>query len=282
MKSVETTTYGYRSNSDSFISGRARGGRTVEAAPARRRCRTSRAAPAATARPGRASRARPAGCASPWASSSVAIRPASIGLADADVVGDQQPDGVLAQRQQQRDELVGARLDGEAGRASGTGRRTSGTRCAARCAAGRRSPRRRGRRRSGGGKVASVDGLECREDGGDVVVAAAERAQHEQVAVALGQHHPLPAAGADQRSGGVRDVMRVSPCPVIRGTGRVSEHRRVAARRRTSSRRRSGPGPRSSPRRRADPPRRRPARAWRGLSWTGPSTNTATGPVGRS
>ena len=37
------------------------------------------------------------------------------GLADADVVGDQQPDRVLPQRHQQRDELVGAGFDREPG-----------------------------------------------------------------------------------------------------------------------------------------------------------------------
>ena len=37
------------------------------------------------------------------------------GLADADVVGDQEPNRVELQRHQQRDELVGAGLDGELG-----------------------------------------------------------------------------------------------------------------------------------------------------------------------
>ena len=81
-------------------------------------------------------------------------QPGLDGLADADVVGDQQPHGVLAQRHHQRDELVGARLDGDAAPGTGTARPTSGTRSAARCAAAGAGWRRRGRPRVGGGKVA--------------------------------------------------------------------------------------------------------------------------------
>ena len=89
------------------------------------------------------------------------------GLADADVVGDQQADGVLAQRHEQRHELVAARgSTAMPAEAIGTGRRRRGTRAGARCAAGAaeavsprsaavgggegggaRRPRRRGRRR---------------------------------------------------------------------------------------------------------------------------------------
>ena len=148
MKSVETMTCGCRSNSDSPRSrprsSRRDGGRQhqlgvdVEL--------VAQLAPA-TARPVRAGRARPGRLALALGEQLGGDQAGLDGLADADVVGDQQPDGVLPQRHQQRHELVGAGLDGDAGRASGTGRRWSGTRSAARRAAGRRaalSPRSAG------------------------------------------------------------------------------------------------------------------------------------------
>ena len=49
----------------------------------------------------------------PWSSSSRAISAGLDRLADPDVVGDQQPDGVQLERHQQRHELVGARLDAD-------------------------------------------------------------------------------------------------------------------------------------------------------------------------
>ena len=70
------------------------------------------------------------------------------GLADADVVGDQQPDRVLPQRHQQRDELVGAGLHGEPGQRPerpGAGPEPDPQCRAQQPGADRACPRRRGR-----------------------------------------------------------------------------------------------------------------------------------------
>jgi hypothetical protein len=40
------------------------------------------------------------------------------GLADTNIVGDEQPDGILAQGHQERDQLIGTRLDGDTGKAT--------------------------------------------------------------------------------------------------------------------------------------------------------------------
>ena len=122
------------------------------------------------------------------------------GLADADVVGDQQPHRVLAQRHQQRDELIGARLDGKPGQGAERARRRAEPdphRGAQQ--AGRRSRacvrRVRCRERRG------THVLQLREHPGHLVVTAAQGAQHEEVRrLRLRQHHPVPAAGGHQRA----------------------------------------------------------------------------------
>ena len=124
------------------------------AAPAPRECRTWTAAPAATARPAPGRTAPPA--------RRVALlqqlrgdQARLDGLADAHVVGDQHPHGVLPQRHQQRHELVGARLHGEPGQRAerpGAGPEPDPQRGPQQARAGGRSRRRPGRapRRSPG------------------------------------------------------------------------------------------------------------------------------------
>ena len=48
---------------------------------------------------------------SPRSSNSRAMRHASMVLADTDIVGHEEPDGIQLERHEQGDELVGARLD---------------------------------------------------------------------------------------------------------------------------------------------------------------------------
>ena len=204
MKSVDTMTWsGSTSKSDWPTAGRARAGRRCEASTssASRWNLSAQLAPA-TARRGAAGTARRAGGRRPGRAARVAISAGLDRLADADVVGDEQPHRVelAAPSAAARAGRAGARR--RSGRASGTGRRWSGTRAAARRAAGGPSGGRRGRSGSGSANVAGATGFELGEDAGDLVVGAAERADHEEVVVGVGQHHPLAAAGADQRSDG--------------------------------------------------------------------------------
>lgn len=124
------------------------------------------------------------------------------GLADSDVVGDQHPYGLLPQRHQQRDELVGAGLHGDAGE----GAERSGAGAEADPQGGAQQPGRpliaevgRGR-----GRELSVPYLlERGEDGRDVVVGAAQGTQHQQVGLAVGKDDPFAATGGDQGARGV-------------------------------------------------------------------------------
>ena len=122
------------------------------------------------------------------------------GLADAHVVGDQQPDRLLPQRHQERDQLVGAGLHGEPGQRPE--RPGAGPETDPQCRAQQPGAYR-------GAHVAGVGGLEGRradllqggEDPGDLVVAAAERAQHKEPGwLGLRQHDPLAAAGLHERA----------------------------------------------------------------------------------
>ena len=159
------------------------------------------------------------------------------GLADADVVGDQQPDRVLPQRHQQRDELVGAGLHGEPGQRPE--RPGAGPEPDPQCRAQQPGAHRRAH-------VAGVGRLERRradllkggEHPGDLVVAPAQRAQHEEPGrFGLRQHDPLTAAGLHQRAHLER--RKFSRC-----------HRVTFV---TVSRTHSGSGPLSSPSRRRGP-----------------------------
>ena len=125
------------------------------------------------------------------------------GLADADVVGDEQAHRVQLERHQQRHELVGARLDGDLAEAAERARRRDGARGAARRAG---AARRRGPpagRASGRGKVAVGDrlGLEREVDERLVFLGARDRAHAQRLGVASRQDDPLAAAGADEAPG---------------------------------------------------------------------------------
>ena len=156
------------------------------------------------------------------------------GLADADVVGDQQPDRVLPQRHQQRDELVGAGLDREPGQRPerpGAGAEADPQRRAQQPGARRGADVLRVRRREGG----RADLLQRGEDAGDLVVRSAERAQHQEIGrLRLREDDPLAAAGLDERAHlERRKLLRCHRVTFV-----------------TGSRTRSGSGPRRPPSRR--------------------------------
>ena len=122
------------------------------------------------------------------------------GLADADVVGDQQPDRVLPQRHQQRDELVGARLDGEPGQRAerpGAGAEADPQRGAQQPGA------RRGARVAGVGRP-NVAGLTCSRAGNTPAISSSPppsgRSTRKPGGSDCGQHHPLAAAGLHERA----------------------------------------------------------------------------------
>ena len=122
------------------------------------------------------------------------------GLADADVVGDQEAHRVELERHHQRHELVGPRLDGDAPEAAeGTGGGTGGQ--SRRLA---QEPARsevaevvaRGQSECGG-----LDRLDGGQNAGDLLVETADRPRHEQFIGGLGQHDPLAAARVDEGAG---------------------------------------------------------------------------------
>ena len=116
------------------------------------------------------------------------------GLPDAHVVGDQQPDRVLPQRHQERDQLVGPGFDGEPGQR------------AERPGAGPKADPQRRPQQAGTNRGACVAGVGYLEYGGAdlfqggehagyLVVASAERAQYEEPGrLGLRKHHPLAAS----------------------------------------------------------------------------------------
>ena len=123
------------------------------------------------------------------------------GFADADVVGDEQADGIELEAHEQRHELVRARRDGNAPeRTERPGARPeSEAHGVAQQAAGAVvAPVRR----VGQGEFGGRDRLERGQDSREFVVGSAERAQHKKLAARLGQHHPLTITGADKGTDG--------------------------------------------------------------------------------
>ena len=134
-------------------------------------------------------------------------------LPDADVVGDEEPDGVELEGHQERDELVGARLDGDGAEgaerpgarpepeADGVAQEAAGAEVAEARRVGRREPGRR-------------DGLELREDPRDFFFRAAEGAEDEEVVLRLGKDDPFPAAGGDEGADGEgHEALPTAPVP---------------------------------------------------------------------
>jgi len=119
------------------------------------------------------------------------------GLADSHTVGDEQPGGVLGGGHHQRDELVVAGADRELGEApEGAGR-------------GAEAQPQRVPEQAGSPGVTTVgDGwrvegrglgvVQGGQQGGGLVVAAAEGPGEDDLGRAAGQHEPLASAGADQ------------------------------------------------------------------------------------
>ena len=121
------------------------------------------------------------------------------GFADADVIGDEEAGDGLAQRHQERDELVGARLERE------VGGRAEGARAAAEGQA-ERVGQEGGAELQGGGGVGrqgeggGADTVRDFEGGVEedrVVFATGERAEGEEVGLRRGQGDPLAVAGED-------------------------------------------------------------------------------------
>ena len=176
------------------------------------------------------------------------------GLADADVVGDEHAHRVELERHHQRYELVGPGLHRDApeaaeGAAGGTGGEAGGV-----------------SEQQSGGEVAEVlaagepegcglDRLDSGEHTGDLLVEAADGAEHQQVGSGFGEDDPFATACVDEGAGGegdggahgaegpVRGRSREGPLlgwtPIIRS---VSRTRRRDAERSPASRRRGGSG----------------------------------------
>ena len=142
-------------------------------------------------------------------------------LADADIVRDEQPHGVLAERHDQRNDLVGARPKRELRK----GTERAGAVAEAPAARVVEKPGRADVAKvSGRGRLeTSVDGtvgldLERKVDSGDLVVRAAERLDDEQIGVIRRQHYPFAAAQRDELSG-LRSAV-IAPSGRCRGAER--------------------------------------------------------------
>ena len=129
------------------------------------------------------------------------------GLADADVVGDEHAHRVELERHHQRHELVGAGLDRDAPEAAeGAGGGPGGEACGV-------------AQEPAGGEIAEVfaageaegcgfDRLDGGKDAGDLLVEAADGAEHQHVIGGLGEHDPLAAACVDEGAGGEGGVRK--------------------------------------------------------------------------
>ena len=124
------------------------------------------------------------------------------GLADADVVGDEEADGLLAEGEQQRDELVGPRGDRQPREAPerSTGRAETDAQRVPQQASTPVVPEVFGTR---WGERGGPDVLMCWENSRDVILASTERSQDQTGRVAVGQDHPVSSACAHQRPHGI-------------------------------------------------------------------------------
>jgi len=124
------------------------------------------------------------------------------GLADADIVGDEQAHGIESKGHEQRCELIRPGLDGNfAERAEGTG---AGAKADAQGVAEQMAGAviaklpRIGEIEAGG-----ADFFQGSENAGDLVLGAAEGPHHKQFLIRTGQDHPFTAARMDQRADSV-------------------------------------------------------------------------------
>ena len=122
------------------------------------------------------------------------------GLADAHVIGDEQPDGIEPQGHQQRHELIRPRFDGNATETTErAGRRAGGD------AGGitQQGPRLKITEvvARGEGKRGTGDGLDGREQASDFFIQPADGAEHEKVVRGIGQDNPLATARVNEGSG---------------------------------------------------------------------------------
>ena len=124
-------------------------------------------------------------------------------LPDADVVGDEEPHRVELERHEERDELVGARLDGDGAEGAerpGAGAEAEADRVAQEAARAEVAEARRVGQR----ELRRLDGLERREDPRDFFLGAAEGAKDEEVVDGVREDDPFTAAGGDEGADGER------------------------------------------------------------------------------
>ena len=122
-------------------------------------------------------------------------------LADANVVGDQEADGVELQGHEQGDELVGPGLDadlGERPERSGTGAEPEPHRISKQAATVEVAELLRVREVEVGG----LDRLQREIDPGDLVLGATKWTDHEQLIMGTRQDDPFPATGSHERTHG--------------------------------------------------------------------------------
>ena len=138
------------------------------------------------------------------------------GLADADVVCDQQAHRIELERHQQRHELIGARLDARSGRSRGRARRRGEATGGARRAGAAPHRGRHSARRSAAGSTrrATRLGLERQVNEASGPPRNRETGRtRSSLRVAAGEDDPLAAARADERPGAIRDIAVIGAHP---------------------------------------------------------------------
>ncbi len=123
------------------------------------------------------------------------------GLADTNVVGDQEAHRVELERHQERHQLVRAGLDGDLGERA----KRPGARAEAQPDGVAQQPAGSEVADAGGIRQVESGGLDALErqvDPGCLVLGAAQRAKHEQVVGRFGEYDPFAVACFDQRADG--------------------------------------------------------------------------------